>query len=423
MSSKFITYLGNIFGNNSGARQVEKNIGNTAMRIPLQRIVQSIQNWRDATLEAEYYIPFRVKQQQLYNDIQDEPHVAACIERRMDLTLLRDFVVDCGNEADTQRWTDWLKGQSWFIDYQRYVLTAKFRGYCLVSIGNIVSNDQMVNGLPELKMLEHSLISPDRKNFASVVYGVEGVEWESPGYRDWHIYISTPPEMGNGCCGYGLLHKVAVPAILLRSNISDNANFNEKFGTPVTWGKTNKTDDERVDFFNDIKNMGASATFVTDLTDELEFITLEGSAGQGYRTFADLEVRCQKLVSKNILGHADVMDSIPKRSGSDEGSSYSRTPTTPVQAALADIAGKDGKYVQPYVNQLLFRMRRQGVGLPECATFRYSNDGEEEIVKEKEYQGRLAYATIAKTMRDAGLQMDAEAFSKETNIPCVKVEN
>ena len=415
------SWVGGVIGNMTGARQPNKNLGNSSMQIPLQRLVQSVANWRRGTNEAEYYIPFRVIQQQLYNDIIDEPHVAACMERRMDLTLLRDFTIDCGNDKDTDLWTKWLKDQPWFIDYQRYILTAKFRGYTLISIGNIVSNATMTNGLPEMKMLEHSLVSPDRRIFTSIVYGLHGLSWEDAEYEPWHVYVQTPPEIGNGACGYGLLHKIAVPAILLRANLTDNANYNETYGQPVRWGKTSKTDDERLQFFKDLKSMGASATFVTDLQDEIEFITAGGN-GQGFKTYPDLEIRCQKVISKNILGHADVLDSIPKRSGSSSGESNTSTPSTPVQDALSDIKSKDGKYVTPYVKELLDKMRQHGVNIPVNAQFSYKNDEEEELAKQKQYNAVQAFATIAKTMKDAGLQMDAATFSKETEIACKIVE-
>lgn len=417
------SYIGKVVSNGSGAKQENKNMGNTSMQIPLQRLVQSVSNWRSGTNEAEYYIPFRVKQQQLYNDIIDEPHVASCMERRMDLTLQRDYIVDCGNDKDTEYWTKWLKGASWFIDYQRYILTAKFRGYTLVSLGNIVSNDEMINGLPELKMLEHSLISPDRQNFASVVYSVGGVSWNDKEYKPWHIYVDTPPEIGNGACGYGMLHKIAVCAILLRNNLTDWANYNERFGQPVTWGKTDKTDNEKVDFFNNLRNMGASATFVTDLRDELTFLTPSGN-GQGFKTYAELKSACEKLVSKVILGHADVMDSIPKKSGASGSSDNANpsTPSSPVQDALANIASKDGKFVTPYNQLLLTKMRNQGVNIPLNAKFIYKNDEEEEIAKAKGLNTNSTYATIAKTMKDAGLAPDAAWFTKETGIPCKAVE-
>lgn len=424
MANRFLSFLGfggNLIGNNSGAKQDNKNIGNSSMRIPLQRLTQSIKNWRKGTEEAEYTIPHRVIMQQLYNDLIDEPHTAACIERRMDLTLLRDFTIDCGNDSDTAKWTEWLKESPWFIDFQRYVLTAKIRGYSLISMGNIVSNEAMVNGLPEMKMLEHSLISPDRRNFASVVYAVNGVSWDEPQYSPWHIYIDTPTEIGNGCCGYGILHKVAMAIILIRANFSDNANYNEKFGQPIAWGKTSKQDDDtssdRTDFFNDLKSMGAAGTFVTDLTDEIQFLMASGS-GQGFKSFADLEMRAQKLISKNLLGHADVLDSIPKRSGGSSGESNPSTPSTPVQDALSDITSKDGKFITPFVQELLRKMQAQGVNLPNGFKFKYKNDDEEELAKQKKYNAIQSFADIAVAMKQGGLQMAPEVFTKETEVEC-----
>lgn len=419
-----INFLGinSWLGNNSGAKQVDKNMGNTSMRIPLQRIVQSIQNWRDAINEMEYYIPFRVKNQQLFNDLIDETHISAAIERRMDLTLQRDFILDCGNDSDTEFWTNYLKEASWFINYERMVLTALFRGYTLISIGNIVTdpNKGLVNALPELKMLEHSLISPDRRNFASVVYSVAGQLWDDPEYSDWHIYVDTPTEIGNGCCGYGLLNKIAVPGIILRNNLSDWANFNEVYGQPVRWGKTNKQEQERVDFFNNLKAQGASATYVTDHDDDIDFIPAGGN-GQGFKSFEQLKSNCEKLISKRLLGHADVLDSIAKKSGATSGGSAqpgNEQSNTPVQEALSDIASKDGKFVTPYIEQLINLLRKHGVGIPKNAKFSYTNDAEEELTKQKEYSNYEQVAAVANSMKLGGLQMDAAWFTKETGIPC-----
>jgi hypothetical protein len=394
-----------------GSTSEKKNLSNSIIPIALNRIVQTIGNWRAGTVESEQaYYPYRVKMQQLYNDLQDEPHTSACMERRYDLTLMRDYMICNANGKEYTEWTKWLKKQAWFIDYQRYVLSAIWRGYALVSIGDIIDN-----ALPELKLIENSVISPDRKYVGSVIYMPTGISWEQEPYDKWHIYVSTTPEIGRGVCGYGILHKIAVPVIILRNNLSDNATFNERFGMPVTWGKTDKTDDERADFFQQLRNMGASATFVTDLQDELQFVDAKGG-GNGYKTYADLEMRCQKLISKNSLGHADVMDSIPKKSGGAEGNSS--TPTTPVAEALSNIRSKDGKFVETYNNKLLELLKFHGVGLPADAVFCYKNDDEiAEGVERKNYNNQVI-ATIAKTMKDAGLQPDPTWFTKATEIPC-----
>lgn len=397
-----------------GSTSLDKNLQNSVVPIQLMRVVQTIGNWRAGTIEAELaYLPFRVKQQQLYNDLQDEPHLASCIERRMDLTLMRDFGLFDRAGKENEQWTQWLKEQEWFIDFQRYVLGAKFRGYSLISLGDIVNNT-----LPELKLIEHSVISPDRNYVGSVVYSASGINWDDEPYNKWHIWVKTPPEIGRGVCGYGILHKVAVATIILRNNLSDNATYNEKFGMPVTHGKTDKTDDERADFYRQLKQMGASATFVTDMLDEINFIE-SGGSGQGFKTYADLEKRCQQLISKAVLGHGDVMDSIPKRSGASEGNSS--TPTTVVSEALSNIRVKDGKFVMPYVNKMINLLRSHGVGMPEDLRFDYKNDEEVEEAKRVTAEYNKSIVDIAKTMKDAGLQPSPEWFTETTGIPCETV--
>lgn len=394
-----------------GSTSPDKNLSNTIIPIALGRIVQTIGNWRKGTEEAELaYYPYRVKMQQLYNDIQDEPHLAACVERRMDLTLMRDFELVNKAGKENEEWTNYLKNSTWFTDYQRYGLTALFRGYTLISIGDIENNQ-----LPELKMVENSVISPDRYYVGAVIYAPVGLSWKEEPYKYWHIYFHTPPEIGRGVCGYGIYHKCAVPAIILRNNLSDYATYNQRFGMPILKGKTDKTDDERIDFFNELKNMGASGTVVTDMLDEVEFIP-NPTSGASFKTYAELSTLCQKQISKLVLGHADVMDSIPKRSGASEGNS--QTPTTPVAEALSNVRSKDGKYMEPYVNQLLDMLRYHGVSIPKDLTFKYKNDDEIEEAQSRKNQANKTIADIAKVMKDAGLTPDPVWFTEQTEIPC-----
>jgi hypothetical protein len=120
-----------------------------------------------------------------------------------------------------------------------------------------------------------------------------------------------------------------------------------------------------------------------------------------------------------VLGHSDAIDSIPKRSGASEGNGS--TPTTPVSEALSNIRSKDGKYIEPYNNQLLDLLRYHGVGMPKDLKFKYKNDDEIEEAKSRKNQNNKTIADTAKVMKDAGLQPDAAWFEKETGIPCTPV--
>lgn len=418
MANSFTSFLQSFVGKPVkliGSDDRNKNLQQTVIPVQLARIVQTIGNYRDATKEAEYgLLPYRVKMQQMYNDLQDEPHTAACIERRMSLTMMREFALKNKSGKIDEQWTEWLRRSTWFDDFVKYTMMAIFRGYNLISMGDIIDD-----GLPQIRMIEPSVVSPDRLVVSSVIYMPTGSPFTEGEYKDWHIWVSTPPDIGRANCGYGLLHKIAIPIILIRSNLSDNANFNEKFGMPIVHGKTTKSDDdERQSFYNQLRNMGSSATFLTDISDEISFI--ERSLGEGYKTYADLEMRMQKLISKNILGHADALDSIPKRSGATEGNS--QTPTTPVAQALANIQSQDGKFIEPYINQLLDKLRMHGVSLPKDLRFEYSNDLEEKEVVRARNEQNLQVADLAYKMKQAGLQMDAKYFEEQTKIPTKTVE-
>jgi hypothetical protein len=121
----------------------------------------------------------------------------------------------------------------------------------------------------------------------------------------------------------------------------------------------------------------------------------------------------EQTISKIILGHADVLDSVPGKLGSQEGDD------NPVTRALEDIQTNDGILVQNVVNnKLLPRMRKHGFKIPLNYHFEFLNDQEKEKIRANEDKSNKAVADIALTMKNAGLRMDPKYFSERTNIPC-----
>lgn len=402
-------------GIDTSPKAIQRNLGNIISPVQLDRIAQNIGRWRDAIKEAELaYYPHRVQMQRIYIDTELNGHVFSCMERRRDLTLLRKFEFYTGtSEAPVidKELTEWFSKQTWFSDFRQYAHDAIYFGYSLISLGDIVDTN-----FKDVDIIKRWNISPDRMQVVGLIYSLTGLSWEDPRFSDWHVYVKTTSSSGSSKCGFGLLYKVALYEILLRNILGYNADFIELYAQPYRIGRTTKTtESERAELEAALQAMGSAGYAVIDPLDEIEFLesNLGGTGWQGYDNF---EQRLEKKISKIILGHADAMDSIPGKLGNDGEKS-------PAQKALEDKQTKDGKLDENVVNnELIPRMRNLGFPLPEGIMYRLRNDAEIEETRSRENAQNTAVATIAQTMKNAGLKMSAKYFTERTGIPAEEVE-
>lgn len=385
----------------------EKNLGKYIAPVQFQRYKQDAQTWREAVTEAENaWYPHRVRMQRVFIDTCLNGHVASCMERRKDLTLLRKFeFVNAKGEVDkktTSYFINSIKGQEqnkkWFSNFIDYSLDAIFFGYSLISLGDI--KDDNFN---ELNIVKRWNVSPDRLCVNSLVYSLSGENFIEEPYKNWHIYVPTTNEIGTSPCGYGLLYKVAIYEILLRNVQAFNADFVELFAAPFRVGKTTKSDEYRDDFFKTLINMGSSGVAIIDPQDEIEFVEAKNS-GTGFNGYSDFEKRLEQKISKLILGHADALDSIAGKLGNSNEKS-------PAQLALQDKQTIDGQFISSIINDdLLPRMRKLGFIIPEDVRAVIKNDNELEEIHN-------SVISQAVEMKKAGLQMDESYFTEKTGIP------
>lgn len=395
-----------------GSTDPKRNLTNRIAPVQLQRLRHDVAMWREAVIEAENaWYPHRVKMQRLYIDTILNGHVYSLMERRKDLTLLRDYSFKDEKGEDIEELKQ-LFNAEWFDLLVGYILDALFFGYSLVSLGDIES-DQFTN----TSLIRRWNVSPDRLNVPEFIYSLSGSKFAEEPYKDWHIWVSTPSENGVGTCGYGLFYKIALYEIFLRNTLGYNGDFVELFAMPYRVGKTTKTEEaERAELESAIQNMGSAGWALIDPMDEIEFLE-NGMAGTGYTAYESLEERCQKTVSKIVLGHADAVDSTPGKLGSGQGED------NPVASALTDKQVKDGKFVERIINgQLLPKMRNLGFKLPENIRFEYKNDAEKEAFRAREDASNKVTAEIAQTMKNAGLKMDAKYFEERTGIKTSEAE-
>ena len=392
-----------------------QNLSNYITPVQLQRLRTDVSMWRDAVAEAERaYFPFRVKMQRMYIDTILNGHVFSLMERRKDLTLLRKFEISDAKGKKNEELTEFFINENWFSDFINYSLDALFFGYSLISLGDIEGGK-----LKDVSIVPRWYVSPDREQVGSFIYATSGANFVEEPYNNWHIYVKTKSDSGVSPVGYGLMYQIAIYEIFLRNTLGFNGDLVEMFGMPYRVGKTTKTEEhERAELESAIKNMGSAGYAILDPMDEIEFLETKVS-GNGFKLYESLEKRCEQKVSKIILGHADAMDSTPGKLGGSQGGEES-----PTAQALEDKQIKDGRFIENIVNnELLPRLKKLGVvNVPDGLTFKFLNDGEAEEQRNNEDASNLITAQIAQTMKNAGLQMDANYFAERTGIKAEMIE-
>jgi phage gp29-like protein len=377
-----------------------KNLGSRVMPLQLQRIKQDTLTWREGIEEAERaYVPFRVKMQETFVDTILNGHVSACIERRKDLTLLRDWQI-INPDGSVNEDVELLLNSAWFNKFMSFSLDTIFFGYTLVSLGDIKDGK-----FEDIEIIKRWNISPDRKVVSSVPYDTNGVSFEADEFKNWHVYIKTVNDIGSSKCGFGLLYSVALYEIFLRNLLGYNGDFVELYSQPYRIGKTNKTQGVERDTFEDaVANMGSAGYAILDAMDDtIEFLD-SSLGGTGYKGYADLEQRIEKKISKLILGHADALDSTAGKIGASQGEE------SPTAQALKDKQTKDGVFVTDVINcELLPRLRNLGFAIPDAVKFEFKNDSEQNETNNN-------IVEMAVKIKNAGLQMDKDYFEEQTGI-------
>jgi phage gp29-like protein len=405
----------NILGFNIGPKdKVKKSEKVQTVRQQLERIRQDAGTRREAIREAEQdFFPYRVKLQRLYLNTKENGHIKACIDRRKDLSLLRnwEFVNPNGtvNEQVMAIFTENIGGKAsnkyWFTQLCSFILDAQYYGYSLVHLGDIINNE-----FPKIKMIRRWHVSPDRKEVSAYPYMPYGTKFNEDPYRNWYIYATTLNDDGVSKCGYGLFYILSIYEIFLRNLMGFNGDFIELFAQPFRVGHTNKTDEvERSEFANVLQNMGTSGwALLDDIGDDIKLLEshLGGTGFQGYDNF---EQRLEAGVSKIILGHADAIKSIPGKLGNDGKDS-------PAEHAMRDKQSNDGTYLQQIINtEVIPKLRGLGFNITIGVVGRLKNDNE--------YIDNANNVTdLAVKIKQAGLQIEGQYFTKQTGIPLEQVQ-
>ncbi len=391
--------------NLGGSKDPKKNLSNFFMNVSPMRKVNDLTTWREAVKEMEDpNYPFRVKVQSMYLDVVLEPIVEACMNKRKEITLQREYILVDKDGNKDEYWSNYLN-KMWMYNIIGFILDAKFYGYSLISIGDIVDSE-LVNPI----VYQRSRIIPERLTIGLFDYDRNGKAFCDPEFSPWNIWVPTVNEYGTSSCGFGKLYSVTKLAIMLKNMLSDNADYMQTFATPMRVLKTDKLEGEEMNSRENMLSSMGSLGYAM-ISKEEELALLEASGGNGYKSYDNFEQRMNKAITQLILGHADVISSTPGKLGGDQGEDSA------VYQALQSIKNADGKFIKHVVDaELLPRLRYHGINIPEDLVFEFNNNEEKEKDEDTIRENNLKTAEIVKTLYDAGKIVSDEWITEQTNI-------
>lgn len=382
-------------------------------RAPYQvlRVKVDTSYWRSAVLEAERplaALPYRVQMQTIYLDTVLNGHVFSCMRKRKDLTLLKKYHIVDENDVVDEAATALIQ-TGWFQLMREYIQDAQYYGYSLITFGDMIDGN-----FPKLCITRRTDVSPDRECLSTQPYIPTGINFNDPSYQspngeypfDWSLWVTTPTENGVSTCGYGLLYKVAIYEIIMRSLIGWNTDYTERYGQPTAVIKTvDNSEDERGRAEQAAQDLGSSGYLILNVNDEYQ-LESNNDGGTGWKSYDNLEARCKKTISTILLGHEDGLSSSGGKMTKDDDES-------PQAKALIEKETTDCQFEELIINDILLpKLIKLGLRIPIGKKYKVKNDAEELEENEHASQRAKNWSEVAMNMATAGLKVDAIEFSE-----------
>ncbi len=383
--------------------------------IAVQRLKQDIGRWRLAIQEAESPTsPARYLMQQMFLDTDLNGHVTACKEKRYANVLKKGIEVVNEKGEQNEQLTK-LYNKKWMYDILRFTLDARMYGYSLIQLGDMKNFE-----FEELYTIRRTNINPEREIVTKDFYSIEGISVYDSRYDKNLIWVKTSSDIGMvadwGKCGYGLLYKVAPYEIWYKQAISLWNEYLQRYGAPITLGKTNTRDEQMRNQMSEmLGNIGAMGWGVFDNDDDIQLIESAGKSGST-ETYPLMIDKLEKIISKIFLGHADAIDSVPGKLGSSQGDE------SPAFLAMKDTEAFDCQFLEFELEKnIVPKLVGLGFPMPKGYQIKFVNSYEKMKARSNEDANNKATAEMVKVLFDSGIKVDHKWLMERTGIPVAEI--
>lgn len=318
----------NIFGFNisrlqnvSGAPAPSQSAFTKIQKQSLDRIKQSVSDWRDAIefAEDEYY-PNNEELIRLYRELVLDPQVSALIETMLYQVQANAFKIVSNGEENEDK-TNLFKSK-WFSELIKYTCEARYFGFSYVQFDGV--QDDKITGI---SLIPRQYVIPQWQTLKVRPTDKSGFDINKPPLKKWTLFIGDKNDLG-------LLSKSAPYVIFKREVIQFWAAYNEVFGQPLRVGKTSMHDNARkTNMASMLESMSYSPWAVLDTEDSVEFISASGMSGE--KTYEQNIRLIDEQLSKLFTGQTMVLDNGSSRS---QGEVHERNLDAFVNAQMREIA-------------------------------------------------------------------------------------
>ena len=287
----------------------------------LDRIKQSVSDWRDAIEFAEdVYYPNNEELIRLYRELILDPQVSALIETMLYQVQSNAFKIVSNGEENEDK-TKIFKSK-WFSQLIKYTCEARYYGFSYVQLDGV--QDDKITGL---SLIPREYVIPQWQLLKVRPTDKDGYDINKAPLKKWTLFIGEKDDLG-------LLSKAAPYVIFKREVIQFWAAYNEVFGQPLRVGKTSMQDNARKsNMASMLESMSYSPWAVLDTDDSVEFISASGMSGE--KTYEQNIRLIDEQLSKLFTGQTMVLDNGSSRS---QGEVHERNLDAFVNAQMREIA-------------------------------------------------------------------------------------
>ena len=287
----------------------------------LDRIKQSVSDWRDAIEFAEdVYYPNNEELIRLYRELVLDPQVSALIETMLYQVQSNAFKIVSNGEENEDK-TKIFKSK-WFSQLIKYTCEARYYGFSYVQLDGV--QDDKITGI---SLIPREYVIPQWHLLKVRPTDKDGYDINKAPLKKWTLFIGEKDDLG-------LLSKAAPYVIFKREVIQFWAAYNEVFGQPLRVGKTSMQDNARKsNMASMLESMSYSPWAVLDTDDSVEFISASGMSGE--KTYEQNIRLIDEQLSKLFTGQTMVLDNGSSRS---QGEVHERNLDAFVNAQMREIA-------------------------------------------------------------------------------------
>lgn len=276
------------------------------------RLVEhDISHWRRACQSAvNVENPNRCHLYDIYNDVELDNHLSGAVEQVNGFVKCRAFkLVNANGDTDDEALAYFQT--SWFRDFIDYVLEARYWGYSLIELGDIISDENGRLSFDGVSIVNRKHVIPE---YGRVIANLgddwkTGTDYREHPYSNWYIGVGKIHDLG-------LYRKAALQTIPKKYSFAFWENFEEMFGVPIRVAKTSSRDvKDRKILGSMMENMGHKAWGV--FGEDTEINLVETAKSDSYNVYDKRIERANSELSKLILQQTMTIDDGSSRSQSE----------------------------------------------------------------------------------------------------------